>query len=139
MYYGIWLGNFFSFASWEPLKNEQDQGPLSSVTDADPYQTVTDPEQPSELINEVLTYLKPHHLVVLATVGQDHLGAVLAQSVANAAAQESAGPKHGDHVTAEWGAAAPTPLHSRQIYLSRLQLKVKHRFFLVIETWTDTD
>ncbi len=60
---------------------------------------------------------------MLATVGEDHLGAVLAEPVAHAAAQESASSEHGDHVTAEGGAAAPTPLHSRQIYLPGLQLK----------------
>ncbi len=54
---------------------------------------------------------------MVAPVGEHHLGAVLAQSVGNAAAHQPVCPKDGDNVAAEGGAAATAPLHRRQVDL----------------------
>ena len=72
-----------------------------------------------------MSHLEPHHLVVVAPVGKDHLGAVLAQPVADATAHKAVGPEDGHNVAAERGPTATAAFHRRQVdrAVSGLQLE----------------
>ena len=74
-----------------------------------------------------MSHLEPHHLVVVAPVGKDHLGAVLAQPVADATAHKAVGPEDGHNVAAERGPTATAAFHRRQVdrAVSGLQLEKK--------------
>ena len=59
---------------------------------------------------------------MVAAVGEDHLRAVLAQPVADGAADKAVGPEDRHHVTGKRGATAPSPLHGRQVDIAGFDL-----------------
>ena len=60
---------------------------------------------------------------MIASVGKDHLGAVLAEAVGHTSPDEPVGPEHGHHVAREGGAPALATLHRRQVQITCFNLK----------------
>ena len=102
-------------------------GVLQAVTDR---LFVLDRVGSEEDLPEVAAHLEPHHLVVFAVVGQDHLRAVLAQPIADGAPDAARRAEDGGHATAEAASVAVAPLDGSQVqpllvrgcYRGRLQI-----------------
>ena len=66
--------------------------------------------------------LEAHESVVVPVIGNDHLTAVFAQSVADASADAARGPEHGGHLARKGAPVAGALLQGGQVDRRLLQL-----------------